>query len=235
MHSQEGSGLTEVMISLFLATLIMTALMNHYICVKRHYLHLQTTMDDAMELQLASDVLRDSIRQAGFTPCMRIDHLISLDHRNGRENILAIESDSELHINRMNPYFDSVLNIVNSTQILATHENTIRAASAILIADCYHAEMQLVSEVNQMQREQLITLNSPLIFTYQSPVYIGEWLQERYFIGPQGGLFYEKNHAEELTSVITSMSVKHDKTYIQISLEMDNERKIELETKVRAQ
>lgn len=235
MHSQKGAGLTEMMIGLFLASLIMTALMNHYICVKRHYVHLQAAMDDAMELQLASDVLRNSIRQSGFTPCLRIDHLISLDHRSGHENIVAFETGSELSINRMNPYFDSVLNIVSPTQVVATHENTIHAARAILIADCYHAEVILVTEINHRPTEQVITLNNPLIFTYQPPVYIGEWLHERYFIGPQGGLFYKQNHAEELTSVITSMSAKYDKTHIHLSLGMNDGRTIKLETKIRAQ
>ena len=103
MNKQRGVGLPEVMISLLLASLIITALMNHYINVKQHYFHLQSVMDETMELQLVADFMRDSIRQAGFTPCVSVEHLTTLDQRNGHEHLLAIEVDTVLSIHRMSP------------------------------------------------------------------------------------------------------------------------------------
>lgn len=231
MNKQQGAGLSEILISLFLASLIMTALMNHYISIKRHYSHLQTALDEAMELQLVSDFMRDSIRQAGFTPCLNINHLEIVDHRYGYDQIRAVDiSHQDLQINRMSPDFDLVKEISSSTQLLTTRKKIFQVSDSILIADCYHAEVHRVGDVLGQQ----ITLDQPLTYTYQSPIYIAEWLHERYFVGAQGGLFYQREHTDELTPLVKTMSVKFYRSLSRINLGLDGNRTLELVTRVRA-
>lgn len=238
MNNQQGTGLVEIMIGLLLSSLIMTALMNHYLVTKRQYAHLQMALDEAMALQLASDVMRDSIRQAGFTPCLNIDQLTTLDHRDNHENLMALDVSSGLQINRMSPYFDVVNDIVNSTQLLVTPDKTILTTRPLLIADCYHAEVHRVSAINQTSRGQFITLQNPLTFTYQPPVYVGEWLQERFFVQSPGGLYYHRHHTDELTTLVKTMFVTIQKkiinTLVQVKLGLDDGRTLTLDTKVRA-
>ncbi len=234
MNKQQGFGLPEVMISLLLTSLIITALMNHYLSTKQYYSHLQSSMDESMELQLVSDFMRDSIRQAGFTPCLSVDHLITLDQRDGHGNLSAIEIGAELKINRMSPWFDVMLDRSNSTQILLTRNNTIRDDRPILIADCYHAEVQRVLGVTNTANGQMVTLANPLVFTYQPPVYVGEWLQERFFIRQARGLFYQRDHADELTPLVKTMSLNLKTNLVQVNLGLDGDRELEFETRVRA-
>ena len=235
MNNQTGAGLPEVLISLFLACLIMTALMNHYLCTKSHYDHLQTALDEAMELQLAVDIMRDSIRQAGFTPCMSVDQLTTLDHRDGNQHLMAINRvETELQINRMSAYFDLLKSMSTSTQLWVTHEKTLHIAQSIIIADCYHAEVHRVMDVRQIVGGQIITLDNPLAFTYQSPVYVGEWLQERFFVPSQGGLSYHRHHTEQLTPLVKRISIHVNKALVQVKLGLSDARTLALDTKVRA-
>lgn len=236
INKQKGVGLPEIMIGLLLASLIMMGLMNLYSMTKRHYLQLQTTLDDATELQLATDLIRDSIRQAGFTPCLSINHLVAMDQRDGHENITGISSgSSQLRVNRMSSEFNLVENAPSSTQLLVTGITTLHVNQPIIIADCYHAEVQSIAQING----QIIQLSKPLAFTYQPPVYIGEWIEEQFFVRSKGGLFYHRNHTDELTPQVKTMSARLERkqsgTLVFVSLGLDDMHTVDLETKVRAQ
>lgn len=234
MNHQKGFGLPEVMISLLLSSLIITLLMNQYISMKQHYIQLQSSMEEAMELQLAGDFIRESVRQAGFTPCLRLDHLMTVDTRNGHTSLSAIDVDADLTIHRMNPYFNDLLSELNSTRILVTHYHTLRDDRPILIADCYHAEVHRVIHVSNTAEGQMVTLASPLVFTYQKPVYVGEWLHERFFIRPHRGLFYQHETTDELTPLVKTMSIKMNGHVVLIKLGLGDEQALNLETRVRA-
>lgn len=226
VNKQQGIGLPEVMISLLLASLIIIALMNHYISIKQHYSRLQSSVDDAMELQWAGDIIRDSIRQAGFTPCLNVEHLIT-------ENLAAIEVDVDLKINRMSSRFNMVLNNSNPSRILLTSTTLLHDDRSVLIADCYHAEVGRVLEVKHSSNGQMVVLANPLIFVYQPPVYVGEWVQERFFIRQSKGLFYQRDHTDELTPLVKNMLVKQTKNLVKVILVLKNGMDLELETRIR--
>ncbi len=213
----------------------MTALMTHYISTKQHYYHLQTSLDEAMALQLASDLLRDSIRQAGFTPCLSINQLITLNHLDGQENVKALDVSIGLRINRMSPHFNVVLAVSSPTQLLTTRDSPLHTTQLVLVSDCYHAEVLRVRDVHLTSSGQVVTLSHPLAFTYQTSAYIGEWLQERFFVRPQGGLFYHRKHTDELTPFVKTMSVTLHHRLASVNLGLDAGRSLTLDTKVRAQ
>lgn len=213
----------------------MTALMNHYISTKRHYSHLQMSLDSAMELQLASDFMRDSIRHAGFSPCLNVNLLNPFDHREGHKNIKALEATSELRVNRMSPYFNVILNMSASNHLTATRDTILHPTQLVMIADCYHAEILRISSVKQTTSTQAVTLNSSLNFLYEPPVYIGEWLEERFFVPSKEGLFYQREHTDELTSLVKTISIKRHNQMVEVQLGLDGDKSLMLASRIRAQ
>ena len=245
MNRQEGVGLSELLIALLLASLTTMVLMRHYLNTKQQYSHIQTALEQSIDLQLVTDLIRDSARRAGFTPCSGIDHLMTIDRRKSRRKIVAIEvgrdGDPSLHINRMSEHFDTVIKALGPAELLTSDLQTMYRGQSILVADCYHAEVQSISQLRHTAVGQRITLAEPLVFTYQDPIYIGEWLEETFYIHPggasQGSLFYHLHHAEELTTVVHQLSAHmetyHGRTLLQVTLGLDNMQTVKLETMVR--
>ena len=233
MRRYQGMGLPEMMIGLFLASLIMLALMHHYIRIKQHYNVLQSALDVTSQVQWAVDLMRDSIHHAGFTPCLSVNRLISLDQRNGHEGLQAIDTHDALQINRMSSDVDEVIDWTNSSQLVATNVQTIRAEYPLLVADCYHAEVVTVRGLRFTSNKQFVTLNHPLAFTYQPPVYIGEWMEERFFIR-SGRLFYHRYRTDELTPSIKGMSVSAKAALVNITLDLDDGRTLQVDTRIRS-
>lgn len=240
--TQQGVGLIEALISLFLTCIIITALTHHYINAKQQYNHLQARINDEMELQLAVDLMRDSIRQAGFTPCLKIDHLITSDRREGHERLSSINISSGLQsmieINRMSAYFDIALARTSSTQLVTTRRQNMNKTHPILIADCTHAEVHTIRDITYAKGQQIITLNESILFNYEPTMYVGEWLQERFFVHDSKGLFYHRHRTDELTSRVKTLSATLEKigprAGVKVIIGLDGRHNIEIYTRVRA-
>ncbi len=240
-----GMGLPEVLISLLLASFIMTAMVNHYLGTRQQYLQVEKKIESAYELQLVTELIRDSVRRAGFTPCLGINHLVTLDRRNYHKNLAAIEvnsdSQSSFKINRMSEYFDSVFRVVSPTELLTTRRHALNLDNPVLVADCYHAEIHKISKISKTATGQIITLTQALSFTYQAPIYIGEWIEETYFIhslpNHKATLFYQMHHADELSADVHSMSVHMDnhqnRMLLDVILGLDNDKQWQVNATVR--
>ena len=246
MNNQRGVGLAELLIALLLASFTTMTLMRHYLNTKQQYHHIQASLEQNIELQLVTDMIRDSARRAGFTPCLGIEHLISLDRRSDQKNLVAIKAEkdggSSLHINRMSEHFSIVSKIVGSVELLTSNNQTMHRDQTVLIADCYHAEVQTISRLSRMGSGQKITLTLPLAFVYHPPIYVGAWVEETYFIQSKDPdkqtLYYHRNHhSEELTTVVHGLSSRVEqhrgRTLLQVILHLDNAHQLELETMVR--
>lgn len=244
---QGGLGLPELLIALLLSSFIMTGLMHHYLATKNQYSDIQKKLERGMDLQLVINLIRDSTRQAGFTPCLRIDHLVTIDQRKKSRSLVAIDYGldprSWLRFSRMSEHFETVLDIINSTQLLTTHVQKLYRDQSILIADCYHAEVQKISKIERTTKGQVLTITKPLAFQYHPPIYIGEWLEETYFIqqgyNGENALFYQYQHTEELTGAVHDLLahlIKHkEDTFLQVILSIAKEDPaIKFETMVRA-
>ncbi|WP_133127049.1 hypothetical protein [Legionella nagasakiensis] len=241
---EQGFGLPELLISLLLASFIILALVNQYVGAKRHDRFTQYAIEQALELQLVTDLMRDSIRRAGFTPCLNINHLITIDRRNGHKNLQAIEikhaQQDSIHIQRMDEAFDLMIHINNPTEFMI-RKSMFKSSQVVLISDCMHAEIHQIKAVKSHQNGQRITLSEPLLFNYQKPIFVGEWLQERFYIHPKKGeaaLFYRLNRADELASFIKSMRVhlKQSGRYLVLAviLGLSHGQEIQFETSVRS-
>ena len=244
MNNERGVGLAEILIALLLSSLTLMTLIRHYLNTKQHYHDIQRELEKKTELQLVSDLIRDSSRRAGFTPCGGIEHLITSDHRKDGRKILALEigqgDESVLQINRMSDYFDSVLSIISPVELLTTDRQMYHPKQSVLIADCYHAEVQEISMRSHMTSGQRVILMKPLAYTYHAPVYFGAWLEEIYSIhavSHKKTLYYQLQHAEELTTFVHELSGQvnafHNRVLLHFHLGLDNAHQLVLESVVR--
>ncbi|CAM2971835.1 PilW family protein [Legionella worsleiensis] len=245
MNRQWGLGLSELLISLFLASIIMTTLIHVYIATKRHYLEMQKILERRFELQWVSDLLSDSIRRAGFTPCMGIERLKSLDMRHSGERLWGVKTDNQSHpfiqINKMSEVFAEEVSFLSPTELVTASPVVFNAHRPLMIADCQHAEVHQILNVEPYNSGQKITLVKAKMYPYESVVYVGEWVEERWFIKSnahhRNTLHYQSTQSEELSPFIHSLSTIqyqiHDKTILKITLGLEQEKTHELTVAVR--
>ncbi|MFA6301797.1 MAG: prepilin-type N-terminal cleavage/methylation domain-containing protein [Legionella sp.] len=221
MKAQNGFSLAEVLISLFLASLILSTLTQYYLSSKRHYLEAQKIVSDHFDIQWVSDLLSDSIRRAGFTPCINIDKL-----RFKNPQLHAIILDKALiEVNRMSEHFFEVLDLPNRSQVVLPASAVINPSKKIIIADCTHAEVHEIADVEKNAFKSQVTLSKPLLFHYKNPIYFAQWLEEKWFIRPNSkkipALYYQLVRAEELTPLIHSLSVEKENSLVKVLLGLE--------------
>lgn len=206
-----------MILSLFLCSVLLLLLSELYLYGKRQTTRTQRTLAEAAELQLANQLIRNSIQKAGFSPCGNITNLITADLYNNKlhDLILPTTKHKALSVSRMSEEFYRVLDVINPAQLLTVGKPT--QGSLILIADCDHAEVAKLQQVSINKgkgktHNTILTLTKPLTFQYHSPFYWGEWIEEKFLINKNSAglpaLFYQREHLEELTPVITSLTVK---------------------------
>lgn len=221
MRVQSGFSLAEVLISLFLASLILSTLTQYYLSSKRQYLEAQKTVSDHFDLQWVSDLLADSIRRAGFTPCINID---KLRFKNPQLHALLLDK-ALIEVNRMSEHFFEVLDVPNRSQVILPASAAINPRKKIIIADCVHAEVHEIEDVAKNAFTDRVTLSKPLLFRYKKPIYFAEWLEEKWFIRPNSkkipALYYQLVRAEELTPLIHSLSAEKKNTLVKVLLGLE--------------
>lgn len=240
MNRQRGMGVLELLIGLFLASSILTVLMQFYLNNKRQYTESQVALETWFDVQWVSGLLSDSIRKAGFTPCLGINQLTTKGLRGEGLNALRSQPQS-LRISRMSELFAPITAFQSSTELLVANEGSFKERHSLLIADCEHAEVHQILNVEQVVDGVLITLDKPLEFSYDSPVYAGEWLEEQWYIktNEQGvrALYYKLVHSEELSPLIHSLETKiqseQGKQLVELVLGWDEDKKHNLTVMVR--
>lgn len=238
MGKTNGLSLTELLIALLLSSLIIILLMRHYLQLKEQGQYLDTQVDQSLEIQLAADLMRESVKKAGYSPCANIDALLTKDARQGDERLHAIIlSDHQIQMNRMSEEIDVVLKILNPHTLVTTEYHGLHGHQFVIISDCYHAEAHEISQVSITKNGQLIRLKEGLAYVYHDPIYIGSWIKERYFIQNKGkarpSLFYQLNHPEELTTAIQYIEANIEKRQTEdlwrITLGLDQKKTLTLE------
>lgn len=247
MNKENGFSLIELVVSLFVASLLITLIMQQYLIAKGQFKKMQLLMEQAIELEMVMDLIRDSVRRGGYTPCQGISSLESIDRRTNKIKLAAIETktgkDNYLQINRMNEYYSTLIKQLSPTQLLVKSNISYENQQAILISDCYHAEVQESLEARKTAAGTIITLKKPLAFNYASPVYLGEWIEEKFFMKKNkkghNSLFYKKNHVDELSDFINLNSVDlnslQGKSLVKLNLETEFLKSQHLVTRVRAE
>lgn len=217
MTRQTGLTLVEIMIGLLLGSILLGALFNHYLITRRHEAYFQQQATASYDVHMIIDLLQDTIRQAGFTPCVGIGWLTARDRRDKPQSLAAITlsggPENRLSIKRMSEDFAAVNRILSPFHLLVEARQRLLPNQSILIADCFHAEVATIERIKP-HGESLteLTLKNALQFPYTPPAYVGEWLEEQFFVqknkGGEPALFYQSRHAEELSAAIHSFFVR---------------------------
>jgi len=211
-----GFSLTELLVSFFISTLLILILTQHLLAMSRQHHHVHAALDQAMELQWVLDVMRDKVHHAGFTPCRRLDHLITIDTREHPESLLPIEIDqddsSKLYLRKMNEAVFTQASIKSNAVLFINKLDkfvSLNPDRPVLIADCTHAEVHDVASIEPTRGGRLVTLKTPLVFDYEPEVYVGEWMSESFYF--KKALFYKQHRADKLTSQIQQIQfeLKH--------------------------
>lgn len=226
-----GYSLIEMMVSLFLASLIMTALMQSYSACKKEYLRIDQMLDRRMVLMDLANQIRDAIQKQGFTPCLSLNHIEVTDQRYHSK---SPETHQGLRLQRMSEQFSRVEKKLSPYELIIEpgHES-YRAGDAILIADCMHAEIHSVSK----SADHHLHLKEPLAFAFRGSIYLGAWIDEFYYVRKNKAgkpvLIYQLKHSEELTPYVQSIKVKESQRFYQVDLGLDDGSHFEIEASSR--
>ena len=233
-----------MLVALLLASLLSTITLRHYMSAKRQYLLVQSAIEENNALLEVITHIREGVRKAGFTPCLTLAHLEVLDRRNESHKIFPFKIDGpSLEINRMSDYFETVIEQNNASTRLVTRTRPINLGNPVIIADCRHAEVLNITKVQRAREGQMISFAKSLIFTYHSPVYVGEWLEERFFMktahSGKNVLMYHNHHTDVLTDSIQSLFIEAKTvsyhTVLRVRLGQSHSDPITFVTRVRAQ
>lgn len=247
MNQQHGFGLAELLMALMLSSFMIVLLSQQYLHTKKIYRSIQSKLDNLIDQAMIDDLIRDSARRYGFTPCLSIDHLDGIDRRFENRPLSALKIGKEkdapyLSFYRMSERFNEVLEFIDSKTLLTTSFERLYPKQSILIADCYHAEVQTVNKVEGVNQAQRVTIEMPSAYLYQAPVYIGPWVEETYFIKKntenQPSLFYRSGQAEELTTAIHTLTamIEHTKgrSWLRVIFGLDEDQSMTLLIGLRA-
>ena len=202
----DGFGLVEWMIGLVIGSCLLALAGRYHVSISQHAHQTQQLSAQTMDRLMITDLIRTSIQQAGFTPCGAIEKL------NITPTIRPIETQSNLlKIARMSEYFSIATHMENTHHLLVENDIPFKAGETVLIADCFQAEIQTIQSIHHDKQRTELLFKTPLHQSYLPPIYIGEWLQERFFIQntPQGktALYYQLQQAEVLSEHVQSMSI----------------------------
>ncbi len=245
MRRFAGWGLLELMLSLALSMLLLMVLVEQLIQTKRQTMQVAQAMQEMVELQWLSDVLRSRVRMAGFTPCRRIDHLIAIDTRTHPQSLAWFEWQTQptpqCTLRRMANSRRQVVRQINAHELVLDGPG-VALHRSIMIADCVHAEVHQQTKLFAAPDGVHVLLHEPVRFTYVPPVYYAEWVSESFMIRPRAegkpALWYKHHRADQLSQQVINFAVKvimlGQHTWIDWRLMRDNSQWWSLVTRVRA-
>lgn len=241
-----GFGLTDLLISLLLSSLVMSALLQCYLVSKQQYQVTEQRLATHMDIEWVKDMMADSIRRAGFTPCLGLEALLVVDSRAPGRKISALTFKNEplglIQVNRMSEHFSQILKVQSPTQLLVAKESRFHDNDRVIIANCTHAEIHKILRLEPKPHSLLITLTKPLQFNYDKGASCGEWVEEQWRIKANAkgneALYYDTKLSEELTPLIHSLKTTQQRLYgrrlLEIELGLEQDKTQNLVVAVRA-
>lgn len=221
-----GFSLSEILICLLLASLILTGLMQQYTQVYRQNSILNSRLEQSLDLQLVSELLRNTIRNAGYTPCGNIDSLQKITN----VNLPAITiSNNTIAITHMSGNYSEFKHFPIFLEILAKIKSI--KSKRLLITDCYHVDIFEKNSSENIIQNKLGFLEK----IYSPPIYVGEYIQEKFGVTEGGSLYYKLNHAEKLADYVQTLNASIlDNNYLQLKLTLVNGMHYQLLTRIRS-
>ena len=220
MKKNSGFSLIEIMFCIFFGSLIILDLMQQYSNVYRQNKILEKRLLQSLDLQLVSELIRNSLREAGFTPCGNLDKLEKV----GDSDLETIQiSTNAIEITRMGSDYHEFSSINDAMQFL----DKFSPNKKYLLTDCYH--VALFENDFKDKGFEYIQNN------YVSPIYVGEFIHEKYWIKELNSLYYKFKHSERVTDNIKGILANLlDDDYVQVKLILMNDSVYELLVRIRS-
>lgn len=222
---QRGLSFIELLVSLALSVLLITALTTHYFGLKRQFLNRDARIHQELDLFVLQDYIRASLRKAGFTPCASIDSLMTPKEQ--ELNAVHWEEKKRLTIQSLSSQYlihPELLAFKDKIHLKETH--AFEQGMHILIADCFHAERLTIKAV----AGKTLYFKTPLIYSYRPPIYLGRWFTESFYIAKNKAgikaLFYQSEKSEELSTTISDMQYARKHAGVTLHFLLDNGEKI---------
>ena len=186
---ERGFNLVELCVSSALMTLLLSMLFQQYLQLKQHHDAMQSALDEAFEVQYASDLIRHHIQQAGFTPCGMLLDISPLTI-----------SKNEMTIRRMGLPFTKAMVKTHGHDVLLQTALSLKPGDVMLMTDCMHAEKHVI----QTKLGNRLQLRDEIHQLHSGTIYIGPWIEERFLISSKA-LSYHRLHTEVLTHSVISL------------------------------
>lgn len=200
-----GLILSEMLVCILLASLMLNGLVQQYIQVDRQNKILTTTLEQSLDVAFVSELFKNSIRSAGFTPCGNLDGL--QQKINSNLSSLKIQKNS-IAVTRMNDSFHEFGDIKDAILFLQKWS----LSKKFLVADCYHVEL-FANDFDY------------IINNYLPPIYVGEYINEVFWIKDFKYLYYKFKHSEKISEYIKSIEANWlGKNFIEVKLVLINNR-----------
>jgi len=217
----------------------------YYMQIKAHVSEAKGKLEQALEVQFISDLIRTHVRRSGFSPCMRIEHLMAYDHRYHRSFINAIEMNQHgFMMGRMYEVYERVTSFLDLKRIQVTRNRRLLRKRPLLIADCFHAEIMQSAEIQLKDREQIISFTEPLKFQYHPPVYVGEWVETQFYTEAKTheahNLYYKiQQRTEVLSPLVRAIKIRvfhlKNKMSVSVALHLISDETVVVDTMVQGQ
>ncbi len=218
----KGFNLVELSVSMALTLIVLSVLLQQYVQVKQYDDKLYASIEEVMEIYSILGLMRDRIQHAGFTPCQSLDYLKHSTDDLNKINFASLTLlPHQIVSRRMGEPFSSALTL-SANRIKLMKNIQCSPGDKVVIADCEHVEVRLVKQIEQGTKGIEMELQHPLTFSYRSNLYVGPWVEERFFMKPSklgdSLLIYQTKHSETLSIQIQNMMITHDMNKIYVSL-----------------
>lgn len=222
-HAEEGTNklqgisLLELMLASALSSFIVLAVWQGLAIQQRAMNQIHHHMAVDVELASVASILRDRIRHAGFSPCLSLAHLVTLDEE--ANPLLPYQLDElgqRLTLNRMGDAYQEVT-VINDHELRVNRQK--KSTSVHLISDCFHAELVRISQHDRNG----ILLQHPLRFSYQPPVFLGEWQSESFEVIKGKGLMLHGHRSDVLSDRVQQLEIHllEDKQRFRLKLQVE--------------
>jgi hypothetical protein len=208
MRKAKGLSLSELLVSLFIASLILAALMQLYLHMQTYFSKITQNIGDSLSYQLVISLLENSIHHAGFTPCGGLSHLSILDTRNPLNIPKSLSIDKNtIAVDRMDENF-SLSKVLDSHRVQVQRNPYFVETQNIILSNCEKAEIHTIVKIQETTTNyRALILSAATHFSINEKIFVGEWLEEK-FILKDKVLSYYLTHGEKLAERISNFLMR---------------------------
>lgn len=218
-----GFSLSELMVSLFLSSVISIGLFKSYFLVKDNYLTMIKKIRQHQEQLLIMSELQNAIGLAGFSPCLNLSNLafdktlpviaiVQADDKTLPTAIRnrAVAGSDIIIINRMDTTYSQAVLTSVKTRIGIAPPLQIKSKDKLLMVSCYQYHLSIIANLSSSQNSQQAQLVTAHDFQISDRVYLSPLITQLFYIGHNSrkglSLFMSDGRSEEISDQIKKIN-----------------------------